>query len=576
MRHLRQGQTLNKEKKVIDMLKIWLPLNKDERNIGLHYCNVTNNGATFFNGDTEGNCFEFNPAASSSGTKYLRLSASTADILENGGSFTFSAFIKITGSFYSNGAGVICANAYQSNGIGLLVSKAKKIKMQMCYGTSEREWEANTVMSENVWHHICVTYLKETRKLTAFLDGVEDGSFVLAGDWTHHPTYKISIGLGTQGGWGYTFPGLMKNIRIYDHVLRDWEIKKLYNSCFYELESNIHLRATTNLMAGKDYSVRTLTTAASTTNDADGGKYINTGSRQGSYSSDSIRLEMPSTVGMIEGKDYSVSYDYKVGSGSGNLHQGLDVNDGTPTVVVTNKENGVKHVEVLIPSGCPHYSYNTYRFIDFNKIAQNSRYKVWRFQVEEGLDPTPYTPSNRDERFVDMSGFDNEVVPYNITQSGTSLYFNGTNSAIKVPIAKVITGGTWSLNVWFYRPNGQFGTKNWETLVGGPSGFELESTSSSTKTAYICPYSWGGGKFAYEMDKWNMVTLTRTSSGSKLYLNGELIKSGSAGSVPNGDYFLGSWQAYNKQNFKGYMKRFSIYTKVLSDDDVMNLYLHNE
>ena len=55
-----------------------------------------------------------------------------------------------------------------------------------------------------------------------------------------------------------------------------------------------------------------------------------------------------------------------------------------------------------------------------------------------------------------------------------------------------------------------------------------------------------------------------------------LIKSGSAGSVPNGDYFLGSWQAYNKQNFKGYMKRFSIYTKVLSDDDVMNLYLHNE
>ena len=552
------------------MLKIWLPFDKEKRNIGLsEQCRDFKT--------TNFSIKSGSPIESKSCAFGYGLYHCDSDEFEN--DFTVATWVRkdtawsVTNSIVSV-KNVDASNKYQWYMSIFSSTTQTGIRFNINNGG---EWASYNFL-RGTWYHVAGTYNGITKNYAIYVNGeqIKTGQSTAA-KTTGCTNIGVCCRSTTPSGSAYTGDNLyISNFKIFSHELHDWEIKKLYNSCFYELESNIHLRATTNLMAGKDYSVRTLTTAASTTNDADGGKYINTGSRQGSYSSDSIRLEMPSTVGMIEGKDYSVSYDYKVGSGSGNLHQGLDVNDGTPTVVVTNKENGVKHVEVLIPSGCPHYSYNTYRFIDFNKIAQNSRYKVWRFQVEEGLDPTPYTPSNRDERFVDMSGFDNEVVPYNITQSGTSLYFNGTNSAIKVPITKIITGGTWSLNVWFYRPNGQFGTKNWETLIGGPSGFELESTSSSTKTAYICPYSWGGGKFAYEMDKWNMVTLTRTSSGSKLYLNGELIKSGSAGSVPNGDYFIGAWKTSTQQNFKGYMKRFSIYTKVLSDDDVMNLYLHNE
>ena len=83
------------------------------------------------------------------------------------------------------------------------------------------------------------------------------------------------------------------------------------------------------------------------------------------------------------------------------------------------------------------------RFIDFNKIAQNSKYKIWRMQVEEGKTPTPYTPSHRDERYIDLSGIDNSIIPYNITQSGSSLYFNGVDSAIQIPLHKMISGGTW-------------------------------------------------------------------------------------------------------------------------------------
>jgi hypothetical protein len=113
-----------------------------------------------------------------------------------------------------------------------------------------------------------------------------------------------------------------------------------------------------------------------------------------------------------------------------------------------------------------------------------------------------------------------------------------------------VQNGNFTFNVWFKKVTGEWSTKSWETILGGPSGFELEGKIRATTYNYIHPYSWGGGgtdtpnsySFEYSLDEWHMLTMTRTSSATKFYLDGVLKVTGSAGSIPSGNYFLGSWR----------------------------------
>jgi hypothetical protein len=103
---------------------------------------------------------------------------------------------------------------------------------------------------------------------------------------------------------------------------------------------------------------------------------------------------------------------------------------------------------------------------------------------------------------------------------------------------------------------------------------------ASSNVSYVHPYSWGGGStatpnsysIAYELDKWNMLTMIRTTSNTKFYLNGELKITGSAGSIPSGNYFIGSWSTTTGQNYRGQIQDFRLYTTVLTDKDIQSLY----
>lgn len=175
---------------------------------------------------------------------------------------------------------------------------------------------------------------------------------------------------------------------------------------------------------------------------------------------------------------------------------------------------------------------------------------------------------DRDGQFV------NGIVPYNISMSGNTIYFNGSTAAIRVPFTE-LQSGTFTINTWFYKDS--FGPDRWETIFGGPSGFELEMKNASASTPVIVTYSWGTKQIPYSLNQWNMLTMTRTSGGTKFYLNGEYKQSGSAGSIPAtsstaGQYFIGAWKTYGGQNFKGYVKEFSIYSKELQASEISKLY----
>lgn len=171
------------------------------------------------------------------------------------------------------------------------------------------------------------------------------------------------------------------------------------------------------------------------------------------------------------------------------------------------------------------------------------------------------------------------VIPYNVTTSGSDFYLNGSDAAIQIPFTDM-QSGEFTMNTWFYKDS--FGSKSWETIFGGPSGFELEMKRSNTNSPVIVPHSWEGSSISalditYALNQWNMLTMVRNTNKTMFYLNGEYKVSGSAGSVPAtsstaGQYFIGAWKTYDAQNFKGYIKDFQIYAKELQASEISQLY----
>ena len=147
--------------------------------------------------------------------------------------------------------------------------------------------------------------------------------------------------------------------------------------------------------------------------------------------------------------------------------------------------------------------------------------------------------------------------------------FDGTDDAIGVGNLSTIVGTEFSWSCWFYRS--EWSSKSWETIFGGPSGFELETKNGSTNSPLMYAYSWGKGTFTYELNQWNHLVMTRTTSETKFYLNGELKLTGSAGSIPSGNYFVGSWSSTTGQNFKGKVNDVRIYDHCLSPMEVKEL-----
>lgn len=190
-------------------------------------------------------------------------------------------------------------------------------------------------------------------------------------------------------------------------------------------------------------------------------------------------------------------------------------------------------------------------------------------------------------KVVDCSGFKNHGTATNITIANSSPRYTASSqlpqsaSAIQVGnFSTVVSNGNFTFNVWFKKVTGEWSSKSWETVLGGPSGFELEGKIRATTYNYIHPYSWGGGgtdtpnsySFEYSLDEWHMLTMTRTASATKFYLDGVLKVTGTAGSIPSGNYFLGSWRDTTSQNYRGYLSDARVYVTVLTDKQILELY----
>ena len=201
-------------------LVCWWPLNGNTENNGLINTPIANyNAFVSSNGKVTSQCYSFN---GTSKNQYLSFSNSQLFDTYLTGSYTATYWVKMHNSATSS-------NSQISIDYWVVVagtSPAIRIKKA---GTSTYVYAySNINIADNTWHHVCITYEAPVNKYSIYIDGTFKNSVIPS--FTVLPNSKmIALGHNLNGSStaSYWFTGSLNDVRIYDEVLSEFEIKEL-------------------------------------------------------------------------------------------------------------------------------------------------------------------------------------------------------------------------------------------------------------------------------------------------------------------------------------------------------------
>ena len=209
-------------------LKVWLPLNKDLRSVGLSKVTVINNGATLDNNGIIGKCYSIAVG------KYIGLDA------KNVNNHKYSP-ISIALWVYPTQNDSTSRSVFGcwENGGGGFYFKSQKMGFNFYIGGAYHSCEMPSTLSLNTWHHICGTYDEKVMRL--YIDGVEVATTSVSGKITYHSTCPWEIG-GNPGATAFAagnFAGKFNDIRIYDNCISENDVERLYQRKIYDLMAEL-------------------------------------------------------------------------------------------------------------------------------------------------------------------------------------------------------------------------------------------------------------------------------------------------------------------------------------------------
>ena len=548
-------------------LQVWLPLNGNLDNQGLSEVTVTNSGATVDSNGKIGSCYSFDTGKYITVTKPVALtkeiSYSCWVNISSWNSITYDCILSLsTGTNWGDSRATLCRNGDSTN-----------LTWNIADGSSRSYVNSKTSLSLNTWYHVACTY--DGAKLRIYINGVEDNS----ASTSFVPNYgSAKLYIGSWNGNNYNLKGRLNDVRVYNHCLSAKEVKEISKGliCHYKLDNNGF---------GNPNLITTMTPGGRT-------------ALNGKYGLDADFSQNLDTYGYINvspalelNSAYTLSFDVsnfpRGGAWSFNLWN--NANYSTETIT---KDGHYIYTFVPSESKLPN-GYSLTKFLFDDAIRTNPAGTVYftNFKIEKGDRATSWCPHTSDSLYtslglnsateLDCSGLSNNGTKIGGLSSSTnplsiryeSCYdFDGSTGSIQIPnLATLAPSGEFTMNCWIYHDN-TWSSKGYETIFGGPSGFELEAKNTSTNAPVLHAWSWGKGEATYELNKWNMITMTRNSSETKFYINGELKITGSAGTIPSGNYFIGAWNTSSQQNYKGRISDFRLYSTVLSIEDIKMLY----
>lgn len=566
-------------------LVVWLPLNGNLRNQGCSKITAANDGATIINDGKLGQAYHFGDGNASSTGIWLN-----DNLTSLGSTRSICAWIRPKGNHYHYSGAILSSGDWNSTRWAFCVEQNNQgftgfdDAYSSYYGTN---------IPINVWTHLCVTVdngVTKFYKNGVYLGYQNRGSGGLASDDANYTT----VGRETYAGGYFTFNGDICDVRVYDHCLSATEVK--------DISKGLVLH----------YKLNTITKGLIDTGYKWFSIYDNYGVASSLTQLDEKFNGYPVYRESMTPNSSCVS-DYRASLVSHGVYNGSYTFKGSTKYVyyiyfrpVTNKADirvgGIASniggwTEILpVPVGNGWYKVGQYRsgsdtsdrsdaiFTSFYSPSAEADVPIvidWgpSFLIE-GTTEIPPIDDFGNSIVADCSGFGNngEIYGNLIPSENSPRYNNSANfidsdCSIKIgDLSTIVPEGQFTFNCWFRKNTNEWSSKGWETIFGGPGGFELEGKYSGTNSPSLVLYNWGGNTVSYSLDTWNMITFTLTPSETKLYLNGELKATGSGGSIPSGDYFIGAWRSAYEQNCRGYFSDVRIYSTILSDNDILNLY----
>ena len=574
-------------------LKVWLPLNGNLENQGASAAIATNNGTTVDTAGKIGSCYSFD------GTDdFLTLN----NFNPNGWpEISISAWVYPTADF----VGLFLARGGSQHRVRISTN-GFMFRDTNNTGT-QREVAFSPTISPNIWTHITCVYKRgeiwiyQNGIQTAHSTAYYHANSTLLSDMSE---FRIGRQQSTSGNTYYT--GKVNDFRIYNHALSAAEVHEISQGLVLHYKLDSVGAFNDNIISGTD-DWSTWYKGSRWT--AENGILTYTAGSSAQW----IDADSPCIAwSQVENKTLTVSVevrsdDYNYTTGSGFSLCLVRKASGPDAVSYSNRRRECSPIYLQANQVTSEWKLHSHTYLnftdaDFNKTFNggggdwfgiylwnytNKNIQVRKIKVEIGGHATIWIPSSSDTSYPsggfpkiiqDNSGYGNNgiindtlILNSNTARYDASTYFNGTNTTIKIPFNSCIKTDDYTVSVWTYKS--VIGEKNYQTILGGPSGFELEARSGSSTNPVYRIHNWGGGTAAYELNKWNLFTFTRNATESKLYVNGELKVTGTAGSAPpSGNYFIGAWKNTTSQNYDGMMSDFRLYATVLSEADIKQLY----
>ena len=548
-------------------LVVWLPLNGDLHNQGLKKYNLSMfRGTEVYNNNGKiGKCFYAN------GVNTIKILNIIPDFY-NYTSYSLCAWIYVEAQNTSHtGSGIISAGNWNSQVLNLGLSDWSTdhyTRLRISGTNWSRTYQYN--FSLNTWYHVVVS--SDNNKTYAYVNGILIGNSEASFLPTSIEGNDMCIGGATYYS-GMQFFGRINDVRIYNHCLSNKEVKEISRGLVLHYKLN---QPNKNLLSEQIFMSAPWKQAIYAQENYYGKNsyrignnilYSQTGNGANNIFPDITYLANTQYTISVDWRD-----DYRTDGKSSSLYLRFKYTDNTYTQIISpaNSIHDWTHSVLTSTAGKTVSSITT-------TYGNGGQLYIANLKLEKGAISTPY---NKEENNIiyDSSGYNNNGViigtlqiENNSLKYTSSTYFDGNTAAIQTPnLATMILDKNYTISCWTYKT--QIGTKNYQTIYGGPSGFELEARSSSTTDPLFRIHNWGGGTTTYEFNKWYHFCFVHTISDSKLYINGELKLTGTSAAIPSGDYFIGAWKTSSQQNYDGNLSDFRIYATALSADDILELY----
>ena len=558
-------------------LRVWLPLNGDLRNNGLSNITSVDANLTIDNVGKIGKCYSFNGSSSKITNTF------SSPISSSIGSLAcwvkFNAFPENKKWYTLLQLGNL--GGYATCRFGLYMEYTDKICVSVD-GSSQKNLYTHSLQI-NQWYHICTTYDGNIIKL--YIDGTEVMSVTaIKGTYTTDSSY-LYIG-ATNNYW---LNGYMNDARYYDHALSAKEVKELSKGlvCHYPLND---IKGQENLFnwGNKGNKIITLN------------NYQNTGSF--TQFNNCLTFDAKDTVGTT----YTISFWAKSPNGTTALQ--LYNNNSTPryfyfspTTLTTSLNNEWQYFTYTFTNqdrGSGTTTASTYNRIEIYMPSKMGG-QVKLIKIEEGEKATSWSPAPSDAYYnklgydkniiYDTSGHNynginyNSFISNNSSKYSNSTFFDGSNSYIEFDNLDFMANmlpDEWSFSFWVY--NQDSGDRSILFSNYGLGGVGGASFGFEKATNELLRVSYNNGTFdrvipnsTLTVNDWTHIIVTKTKEHLiSVYRNGVFIysytndKCNSLGKI----YRLGRDSRSDSTMFKGGISDFRIYTTVLSEDDVKELY----